>query len=38
MIMDPATGDGAILLMNGDWYADDTVYEMLGHVLRGQAP
>ena len=33
LALDFETGDGAILLMNGDWYADDLAYELAGDLL-----
>lgn len=34
VVLDTSTGDGAVLLMNGDWYADARVYEIAGELLR----
>ena len=33
LAMDFETGDGAILLMNGDWFEDDLVYDLAGELL-----
>jgi CubicO group peptidase (beta-lactamase class C family) len=38
VVLDREAGDAAILLMNGDWYADALVEEMAGNLLRMQVP
>lgn len=35
-VVDLETGDAAVLLMNGDWYDEDLVDEIIEHLLRGE--
>jgi len=37
-LVDVETGEVAVVLMNGDWYDEDLVVEIAGHVLRGTTP
>ena len=37
-LVDVVTGEAAVVLMNGDWYDEDRVIEIAGHVLRGTTP